>query len=44
MPISPRLRAMLEIRRLDPAGEEHKPDAYVFGDETGARIKSVKTA
>lgn len=44
LPMSQRLRALLDMRRLDPAGHEHKPGAYVFGDETGAQVKSVKTA
>ena len=35
MPISPRLHAVLEMRRLGPNGEEHEPDAYVFGNELG---------
>jgi integrase len=32
------------MRRHDPAGEEYPPEAYVFGDVTGARINGVKTA
>jgi integrase len=35
VPISTRLLAMLEMRRLDPAGEEFRPAAYVFGNEVG---------
>ena len=42
IPISARLRAVLEIIRNDPAGKPFGPSAYVFGDETGKRIKSVK--
>jgi integrase len=36
IPISSRLRAVLEMARLDPAGQELPPDAYVFGDDVGA--------
>jgi len=35
LPISARLRGLLEMRRCDPAGKELGPDAYVFGDEAG---------
>ena len=35
VPISPRLHAILEMRRLDPDGHEHGPDAYVFGNALG---------
>jgi integrase len=31
VPISPRLRAVLELLRNDPAGEPHAPNVYVFG-------------
>ena len=44
MPISHRLRAILEMRRHDPAGQELPPEAYVFGNEIGQRVRSVKTA
>ena len=37
MPISQRLHAMLEMRRHDPDGEVHGPDAYVFGNALGER-------
>jgi integrase len=43
IPISQRLRALLEMRRTDPAGENYPATAYVFG-VAGARVKSVKTA
>jgi len=36
--------AILEMRRVDPAGQLFGPDAYVFGDLTGARVKSVRRA
>jgi integrase len=44
VPISGRLKGILEMRRNDPAGEPHGPQAYVFGDEIGRRIRSIKTA
>ena len=44
VPISQRLHAVLEMRRLDPDGKEHGPDAYVFGNVLGERVKSIKTA
>jgi hypothetical protein len=34
-PISARLLARLEVRRLDPAGKQFGPEAYVFGNEVG---------
>jgi hypothetical protein len=42
--MSQRLRALLEMRQLDPAGRRFPATAYVFGSETGERVKSVKTA
>jgi len=44
VPISTRLKGVLEMRRLDPAGKEFGPDAYVFGDEVGERVGSVRIA
>lgn len=45
VPISARLRSILEMRRCGADGEEHPPDAYVFGDpETGQRVRSFKRA
>jgi integrase len=44
LPMSQRLRALLEMRRTDPTGHDYQPDDYVFGDVSGARVKSVKTA
>jgi integrase len=45
LPVGARLRAVLEMLRLDAAGQPHRPTAYVFGHvETGERIGSVKTA
>jgi integrase len=44
IPISTRLMAVLEMRRADPAGCEFPPDAYVFGDALGRRVRSVHGA
>jgi integrase len=44
IPISTRLLAILEVRKHDPAGRTFGPDAYVFGDPIGRRIKSVQGA
>jgi integrase len=41
IPISARLLATLEMRKHDPAGRPFGPDAYVFGDALGRRVKSV---
>jgi hypothetical protein len=35
-----RLVFTLEMRRLDPAGEELGSDACVFGNEVGERVTS----
>lgn len=44
VPISQGLRASLEMLRHDAAGREFGPNAFVFGTETGKKIKSMKTA
>ena len=44
IPISFRLLAVLEMRRLDPAGRPLGPETYVFGDAVGRRRKSVRRA
>ena len=44
LPISPRLRAVLELVRFDPAGRAHKPTCYVFGDAIGRKVGSPDTA
>ena len=44
VPISSRLRAVLELRQVDPLGDTFGPDAFVFGDAIGRRIKSVQSA
>lgn len=44
LPISSRLLAVLEMRRLDPLGKPFPPEAYVFGDRLGKRATSIRTA
>jgi len=44
IPISTRLQAILEMRRLAPDGKEHPATGYVFGNEIGQRAASFKTA
>ncbi len=44
VPISSRLMAILEIRKLGPDGQSLGRDAYVFGNEVGERSKSIRTA
>ena len=43
VPVGQRLAAVLEMLRTDPEGEALPPDAYVFGDEVGGHIASIKT-
>ena len=38
IPISTRLKGILEMRRFDPAGQPHALDAFVFGTEIGTRV------
>ena len=42
IPVSSRLAAVLEMAKTDPAGKEFGPAAFVFGDEIGQRVKTVK--
>src|SRR5437763_16835384 len=42
IPLSQELRAMLELRRYDPDGEEFERDAFVFGNEVGERLKNYQ--
>jgi integrase len=44
IPIGPRLRAELVMRRHAPDGQPHPPSAYVFGNEVGERVTDVKKA
>jgi integrase len=32
------------MRRLDPTGKPFPPEAYVFGNRLGERVKSIRTA
>ena len=43
LPISPRLAAVLEMAKTDPAGKEYKPEDYVFG-KLGRKVENVKRA
>ena len=44
IPISSRLRAILELRRFDPVGEPVPMSGFVFGNEIGQRVQSTKRA
>jgi integrase len=44
VPITSRLRAVLEMRRLDRAGRPFGPEAFVFGNEIGESVAAVKKA
>jgi integrase len=44
IPVGSNLRATLELRKHAPDGTERPADAYVFGTDTGARVKSIRTA
>ena len=44
VPISSVLRAVLDRRRVGPAGIPLPPDTYLFGDEIGRPRGSLKTA
>lgn len=44
IPISTRLRAILEMRRNGPEGSELPPSAHVFGNELGEPVKNFKRA
>jgi integrase len=44
IPISSRLRKILEMRRFDPARHPMALDAYVFGNAIGQQVDSVKRA
>ena len=44
IPISSRLAAVLEMRRLNPAGKPFPPEAYPFGNAVCERATSVRTA
>ena len=42
VPVSQRLNAILDMRRLDPSGQELPSTAYVFGDAFGQQVTSVR--
>lgn len=44
IPISSRLAAVLEMRRVGPVGKPFPPEAYPFGTAVGGRSTSVRTA
>jgi integrase len=44
VPISTRLRGILEMRRCDPNGKPYRADAYVFGTEVGTKVLGFKRA
>ncbi len=44
IPVSSRLRLILEMRRFDPAGEPLSLTANVFGNEIGQQVKKIKRA
>jgi integrase len=44
IPISARLRGVLELRRLDPRGVPLPLDAYVFGNAIGQKVTDIKRA
>ncbi len=44
LPVSQRLKGVLEMVRHGPDGKEHSPAAYVFGDSIGGRIGDPKKA
>ena len=44
LPVSTRLHAVLQMRRTGLDGQPFGPEAYVFGDDTGARVVSIRTA
>jgi integrase len=44
LPISARLASVLAMGQTNPAGLPFGPDAYVFGNEVGQRIRSPQTA
>jgi len=44
IPVSTRLAGILEIAKVGPDGADRNPEEFVFGDVTGAQVRSVKTA
>ena len=44
IPMTQRVRSLLDMRKLDPNGNEWPSDRYVFGNAAGERVLSIKTA
>jgi integrase len=44
IPIEPRLRAMLSMRRTDPNGDTLPASAYVLGNQVGEQVRCVRDA
>jgi integrase len=44
VPMTRRLRAVLDLRKHAPDGSEHGPDAFVFGNEVGEKIPDIRDA
>lgn len=44
IPITARLKAILEMRKTGPDGKDLPPSKHVFGNEVGEEVKSIKTA
>jgi integrase len=44
IPISARLKAILEMRRIDPSGQPMAANDYAFGSEIGTRVAGFKRA
>lgn len=44
VPMTQRLRALLELRQHAPDGSLHTPDRFVFGNEVGERVRSIRGA
>lgn len=44
VPLTAKLRVVLSMRKTGPDGQDHGPDAFVFGNEVGEEVKNIKTA
>ena len=44
IPISSRMKGVLEMRRLDPSGRAHPSEAFIFGNEVGERVVNFRQA
>jgi integrase len=43
IPIGPRLRGELDMRRHAPDGREHLADGYVFGNDVGDKVEFLRS-